>query len=417
MTTPEPTRAPASAAVPEPAPAPEPASAPTSTAAPGAGSHSGTRQGEPASGRGRHMVVVTLLVSVVAALALSAFAWPAARTAPRDLPLGLAGPTSATAPVEQRLRAHEGAFEIHRYADEAAARAAIKDRTVYGAIVVGPDAGAGAGTDGTGSGAQGKAGPGGPKLLTATAAGPLVAQLLQQTLAAQAPAGQQVVAEDVVAAPPGDPRGSVLGASVLPLAMAGVAAGAMTSLLRLRGLRATGALLLSAAAVGLLTAALAHSWLGALSGDWWAEAGALALSTLAVSAPVAGLAALLGTRGIGAGAFLMVLLGNPFSGVASAPQLLPEPVGLIGQLLPPGAGGSLLRSVSFFDGAAAGRPLLVLGAWAVLGVTAVLAGAAGRRRRAARADDSPTAAVRPGASDTGPVSAATPADSSALATP
>jgi hypothetical protein len=47
----------------------------------------------------------------------------------------------------------------------------------------------------------------------------------------------------------------------------------------------------------------------------------------------------------------MVLIGNPFSGVGTGPELLPQPVGAIGQLLPPGAGGNLLRSTAFFDGA------------------------------------------------------------------
>lgn len=89
---------------------------------------------------GRRMVAVAVLVPLLAALALWAFAWPAARTAPRDLPLGVAGPAAATAQVEQQLAQHEGAFEIHRYADEAAARDAVEDRTVYGAVVVTPRA-------------------------------------------------------------------------------------------------------------------------------------------------------------------------------------------------------------------------------------------------------------------------------------
>ncbi|NEB79022.1 ABC transporter permease, partial [Streptomyces sp. SID14478] len=38
------------------------------------------------------MLAVTVLVPLLAALALWAFAWPAARTAPRDLPVGIAGP-------------------------------------------------------------------------------------------------------------------------------------------------------------------------------------------------------------------------------------------------------------------------------------------------------------------------------------
>ncbi|NEB77972.1 ABC transporter permease, partial [Streptomyces sp. SID14478] len=174
--------------------------------------------------------------------------------------------------------------------------------------------------------------------------------------------------------PAADPRGSALSSSVLPLALAGVAGGSLVTMLRLRGVRALSALLAAAALVGVAAAALAHSWLGVLTGNWWAEAGVLGLSSLAVAATVAGLAALLGPAGIGLGALLMVLLGNPFSAVASAPQLLPEPVGLLGQLLPPGAGGTLLRSVAYFDGARAAAPALTLGIWAALGLTAVLLG-------------------------------------------
>ena len=76
----------------------------------------------------------------------------AARTADR-----VAGPAPATATIEQRLAAQEGAFEVHRYADEASAREAIADREVYGAFV---------------------ATSGGPKILSASAASPAVAQLL-----------------------------------------------------------------------------------------------------------------------------------------------------------------------------------------------------------------------------------------------
>ncbi|MFJ4829024.1 ABC transporter permease [Streptomyces sp. NPDC088747] len=309
----------------------------------------------------RDMAAVVLLIPVLVALALWAFAWPAARTAPRDLPLGVAGSASATAPIEQRLAQQDGAFEIHRYADEAAARDAIEDRTVYGAIV---------------ATAQG------PKLLTASAASPLVAQSLQQSMAGQAPEGTSVTTVDVVPAPAEDPRGAALTSSVLPMGLAGVAAGSVVTLLGLRGLRAVGALVGAALFVGVVAAALTHNWLGILSGDWWAEAGALSLSTLAVSGAVAGLAALVGTPGIGVGALLVVLLGNSFSGASSAPEMLPEPVGVIGQWLPPGAGTSLLRSVSFFDGAAATGPVLTLTWWAVLGLGAVLLGATLRRRAA-----------------------------------
>ncbi|WP_416070206.1 hypothetical protein [Streptomyces scabiei] len=77
---------------------------------------------------------------------------------------------------------------------------------------------------------------------------------------------------------------------------------------------------------------------------------------------------------MGLGALLIVFVGNPFASAATAPQLLPEPAGDLGRLLPPGAGASLLRPVSFFDGAAALAPALVLTAWATFGLAAVLLG-------------------------------------------
>ncbi|MET7294665.1 ABC transporter permease [Streptomyces griseoloalbus] len=310
----------------------------------------------------RRIAAVTVLIPTLVALALCAFAWPAARTAPRDLPLGVAGPAAATAPVEHQFEHQKGAFEIHRYADEAAARDAVEEREVYGAVVVTER---------------------GPRLLTASAASPVVTQLLQEAVARQtAASGTPAATVDVVPAAERDPRGAVLNASVLPLALAGIGAGTAVTLLGLRGARAVVALAGSAALVGAVAAALAHSWLEAVPGNWWAVAGTFALAALAMGAAVAGLAGLLGRAGIGLGAFVIMLLGNPFSGASSAPEMLPEPAGAIGQWLPPGAGVSLLRSVSFFDGAAAAGPALTLAWWAALGLGAVLlAGALKERTR------------------------------------
>ena len=86
----------------------------------------------------------------------------------------------------------------------------------------------------------------------------------------------------------------------------------------------------------------------------------------------------------------MVFVGNPFSAVNSAPEVLPQPVGAIGQLMPPGAGANLLRSTGFFDGAGGGTHLAVLAAWALAGL-ACLAVAAARSRSGAGADDKPQA--------------------------
>ncbi|MFD9241334.1 ABC transporter permease, partial [Streptomyces sp. NPDC059556] len=230
---------------------------------------------------------------------------------------------------------HEGAFEVHRYPDGAAARAAIQDRDVYGAVVVTP---------------------GGTELLTASAASPVVAGLLREAVTAQAPAGTRIQVTDVVAAPAGDPRGAVLASSLLPLALAGAAAGVVTTLLGLRGGRAAGALAGAAALAGAVGAALAHSRLGALGGNWWAEAGILGLTVLAIGSTFAGLAALVGKPGLGLGALLMILLGNPFSGVARPPPQLPPPRGPPRHWRPPGAAGAAPPSGAGGEGGGAGGP-------------------------------------------------------------
>jgi hypothetical protein len=271
----------------------------------------------------------------------------AARLAPRELPVGVVAPGAAGAAVEQRLARDGDAVEVHRFADRAAAQAAIADRDVYGAIVVGPE---------------------GTTVLTASAASPLVAQLLQQAAATGGGAAAPVRVVDVVAADPDDPRGVALAASVLPLVLAGMAAGLLVWLAGGSWPARWAALVAASAGAGLVAAGIVQGWLGVLGGSWPVNAGVLGLTVLAVGATVAGLAAVAGRAGAALGALLMVLVGNPLSGVSSAPELLPAPAGTIGQLLPPGAGGTLLRGTAFFDGAGATAPLAVLAAWVLLGL-------------------------------------------------
>ncbi|MFJ8579475.1 hypothetical protein [Micromonospora sp. NPDC093277] len=68
------------------------------------------------------------------------------------------------------------------------------------------------------------------------------------------------------------------------------------------------------------------------------------------------------------------------SGTATAPEMLPGWSGTLGQLLPPGAGGRLLRSTAFFDGHGATHSITVLATWLMLGVLLCLAGSLRPRR-------------------------------------
>ncbi|MFC4051083.1 hypothetical protein ACFOY4_15435 [Actinomadura syzygii] len=320
----------------------------------------------------------TLGVAVGAALLqllmITAFCWPAARTAPRDVPIVVTGPGSAA--VAQRLeRERPGAFDVAAVRDEAAARAALTGRDAYGAIVTTPS---------------------GPKVLTASAASPVVAQQLDalaRGLGGGAAGAASPAVQDVVAADPDDPRGAGLGALALPLIMSGLAAAVLlTFAVPAAGWRAPGAVAFAVLG-GFGAAGVAQGWLSLLPGPYVELAGAMALAILAVTGAVAGLAAVVGRAGIGLGGLMFLLLGNPLSGATSAPELLPRPWGEIGQFLPPGAAVTLLRSVAFFDGAGAGRPLVVLAAWAVGGLVLLTVGGLRGRVRDETARDREPALV------------------------
>jgi hypothetical protein len=303
---------------------------------------------------------VILLIPVAAALVLTLFAWPQARMEPRDLPVGVAGPTAQVQQIEQKLEAQDGAFDVHHYANEAEARDAIADRDIYGAIAATPT---------------------GATILTATAASPTVAQMItnaaHQSQAANPNA--KVELQDVAPAR----RVGALSAAILPLILAGTLTAMISGLFASSGLRRAGIVVLGALLVGPAGALIVQNWLGVVDGSFAANAAALSLTVLAVAATVAGLEALLGHAGTLIGALTMILIGNPFAAVASGPEMLPQPVGELGQLLPPGAGGNLLRSTGYFDGAAAGGHAAVLAVWAGAGIAAMLAGGLLSRRRAA----------------------------------
>jgi hypothetical protein len=306
-----------------------------------------------------------LFIPLAVALVITLFAWPNARLEPRDLPIGVAGAPAAAEAVEQRLAAREGAFEVHRYASEAGARRAIERRDVYGAFV---------------------ATPAGAKVLVASAASPAVAQMLTHA-ASEGGASAAVPVQDVVAA---SPAGGALAASVLPLVIAGLLTGLAAVALASTTLARAGLVLAGSVLAGLVAATIVHSWLDVVQGDWVVNAAVLSLTVLAIASVVAGLEALLGKAGVIVAALTMILVGNPFSGVGTAPEMLPEPAGAIGQILPPGAGGNLLRSTGFFDGAAAGEHVTVLVIWALAGLAALLA--AGLRGRRPAPSQAPAAA-------------------------
>jgi len=294
-----------------------------------------------------------LAIALVVGLAVVAFAWPAARLAPRDLPIGLAGPDAAVQQVERQLAEQQpGAFQVTRFAAAADLDDAIRSREVYGGLALAAD---------------------GVSVRTATAASPVVAELLRGVGGRVSEAtGAPLDPVDVVAAPAADPRGAAFGSSMLPLVLAGEIAALLVLLSVGPGLVQVLTLLAASGGAGAMVLLVTGTWLDVLPGGGWETWGALSLTVLAIAAAAAGLNALHGRPGLGLAAVLMIFVGNPFSGATSAPELLPTAAGTIGQLLPPGAGANLVRSVTSFDGAGAAGHLAVLLVWSVAGLLLTL---------------------------------------------
>ena len=71
---------------------------------------------------------------------------------------------------------------------------------------------------------------------------------------------------------------------------------------------------------------------------------------------------------MGIGAVLTIFLANPLSGLSTGPWLLPSGWSTLGQWMPIGATGHLVRSLSFFDGNGSGAAWWVLALWIVTGL-------------------------------------------------
>ncbi|MFB7894021.1 hypothetical protein ACFC1I_17610 [Microbacterium sp. NPDC056044] len=332
-----------------------------------------------------------LIGSLIVAVIVMAFVWPAATSQPQNLPVAISGPADAVAAVEDKLAAQDPApFDLHEVDSRDDAVSQIESRTLYGAILLGDE----------------------PEVLIATAASPIAAQALRavatqlqsqiDTAAKTAltdqltaivgalKAGQMpqlpegapgaapeiptVTVTDIVPLADGDSTGAGLAASVFPMVLGGMLGGILLTLLVQGVVRRLVGLLVFGVAAGALIALVMQTWFGILTGDWLLNAAVLGLGVTATSALIVGLAALMGPPGIAVGAIITMFIANPIAGAAQPPQFLPEPWGAVGQFFVPGASAHLLRSVMYFPDAATWAQWTILGAWLVAGVVLALIG-------------------------------------------
>ncbi|MEV0846545.1 hypothetical protein AB0J21_11850 [Streptomyces sp. NPDC049954] len=325
----------------------------------------------PPGGRKAGARIAAVVVGLAAAitLMLCAFGFPSVNGGPHHAPLGVVGPRSAVTAVQERLP--DDQWDVTTYDDTKALTTALHDRDVVGGIALGAN------------GVDVYTAPGGGQQISTAVSGLGTGLADQQHVKA--------TTHEVVGFGQDDPHGTGLASMALPMVFGGilpvlilsaVAPGAGALRTRLAGV--VGFALVAAAGA---TAVLQFG-IGTLDGNYLTSALGLALGMLALGLPLLGLQARFGTPGFLGLSVVMMFLGNPLSGLATGPYWLPDGWSTLGQLLPVGASGSLLRANAFFDGTGAGGAVVTLSVWALAGLVLVLTAV---RRAPAKAEAAPAA--------------------------
>ncbi|GAB1640423.1 hypothetical protein KRMM14A1259_08460 [Krasilnikovia sp. MM14-A1259] len=311
---------------------------------------------------------------------------------PHDLPVGYVAAPADAARVQAAID-QGGQFASRPYSSVDAMTAAITAKQIFGGLDV-------------------TAAP--PHLYIASAAGTAAANALktafttvvqkqtadqvQQLTAAGRPVPPATVQQlttppaitDVVPLPADDRTGASIGLLVQALAIGATVAsiglgriGARTKPSVWRGVGHTATLLAYAAASAAAVLVAAHAFGIVAAGTDAHLFRAFLLVSVAITGSVAGLVALIGA----AGSFLgtaYFLFGVPISGATVLPEFLPPVARVLGQVLPTGAGATLVRDILYFPAAPVTRPVLVLSLYAGVGIVLVLVtnALANRSRRA-----------------------------------
>jgi hypothetical protein len=268
---------------------------------------------------------------------------------PHDLPIGIVGTPAVTDAAAANLgRAAPGAFKVHAYQSLSAAKNAVLHRSVYGAFQPVPLR----------------------ILLTASAASPAVAALLQRTFATVVGrSGRPIAVRDVVPLPASDSSGATTFSAILSLIIVGLAGTTMVYTLTRHRPEAFRLVVTAAlgVAAGLITALVTNVLVGAFPDHFFEVWGVAALFVLAIGMSIAAFQMSFGIAGTAIGAILFLVIGNPASGGSSAPELLPDFWRTLSQVLPPGAAVTSMRDVVYFHGHGSTHALFVLALYTVLG--------------------------------------------------
>lgn len=298
-------------------------------------------------------LVVTLIVTVVAGLFAGTYAWAMGDPQPHDVPIGLVSTTHTPAELATELQARTGtSFVVRPYDTEADAEAAIREQVVYGALVEEPD--------------------GSVRFYVSSASGASVARLLE----ADAPRLEQSIGRPVTvidAHPLGakDPNGLVLFYVALAAVVIGFV-GAIQTRVNAAKLTLAGELfwdVVRSVLGGFAIAFTVGPLLGVLPIPFFPVWGVLALTMLIAGATYSFWRVLIGGRWAMLPTWIVfVLISNPSSGGAVAPELLPPFYQFMGRWLPTGATVRAVRDLTYFPGNLHLEPYIVLAVWLVASV-------------------------------------------------
>ena len=303
--------------------------------------------------RGPHRaaLVVSLLVSLFAALFVTSYSLAMGNPQPHDIPIGVVSDSVTPDELGASLEKATGTtFLVSGYPSADAAKQALDQQQIYAALVT---AGGSAGSE----------------LYISSASGSSIAKVISAEAAQLgASLGVQITVTDLNPLRPDDPSGLVLFYLALASTIIGFV-GAIQTRVNASGMTIVGELAWDAgraALVGLVITLTTGPVLGFETFPLVPVWGVLAMTVFIAGAVynffrviVGGKWALMPTW------IIFILISNPSSGGAVAPQLLPPFYEFMGRWMPTGATVRALRDLAYFPEAVHPEPYVVLGLWLV----------------------------------------------------
>lgn len=316
----------------------------------------------PAQARRRHRPPVAAgligagAVTLVSLVFIVTFIGGLHSPGPRSVPIGIVGTHAQASGLARALdQVAPGGYAVHTYPSTSAARGAILNRTIDAALTPGRRA---------------------PVLLVATAASPALARAtFRDVRVVAASAHTLVTVQDVRPLPSRDPDSLSQVYFVIALMTPSLLFGSMlVSKIspRLNPIWQLGIIAVYAAVVAAVATAFADPVFGALTGAPWGIFGIGALLAFASAAISAAVRRWTGGIGYVVLGLLLIPVGISASGTTLGPNMITPWYADLGKALLPGSAMPAVQNTVYFNGNDIINPLLIMSAWALAGILALV---------------------------------------------